>query len=180
MKICPYCEAEIANNAKKCKYCGEIVVEEKEVRQCPYCEAELSETAKKCKYCGEWVDEKSPNKKVYDSINSHNSENWFSWRINRKNFFVVCLVILIIQWIISYMLGQSAPEDPSRFAIFLSFGGFLFLAPFPRRIKRFHDIWSSWWTCLWYLLIPLYGIFDLYLIFVPWQKWENKYWKEPN
>ena len=44
MKTCPYCEAEIANNAKKCKHCRETVVEEKEVRLCPYCESELSDT----------------------------------------------------------------------------------------------------------------------------------------
>ncbi len=78
MKVCPYCEAEIANNAKKCKYCGEIVVEEKEIRLCPYCEAELSETAKKCKYCGEWVDEGSSDKEGNCSINGQNRENWFS------------------------------------------------------------------------------------------------------
>lgn len=58
MKTCPYCEAEIANNAKKCKHCWETVVEEKEVRLCPYCESELSDTAKKCKFCGEWLDKK--------------------------------------------------------------------------------------------------------------------------
>jgi len=57
MKTCPYCEAEIAHNAKKCKYCWEIVVEEKKARLCPYCEAELSETARKCKHCWEWVEE---------------------------------------------------------------------------------------------------------------------------
>ena len=57
MKICPYCEAEIANNAKRCKYCNEIVIDEKKVKLCPYCESEISETAKKCRYCREWIDE---------------------------------------------------------------------------------------------------------------------------
>ena len=61
MKNCPYCEAKILNNAKKCKYCWEVVVEEKTVRQCPYCEAEVSETAKKCKHCWEWINEIDEN-----------------------------------------------------------------------------------------------------------------------
>lgn len=61
MKKCPYCEAEISNNAKKCKHCWEVVVEEKMVRQCPYCEAEVSETAKKCKHCWEWLNEIDEN-----------------------------------------------------------------------------------------------------------------------
>ena len=61
MKTCQYCLSEIANNAKKCKYCDEIVMEEKKVKLCPYCESEISETARKCKYCWEWVNEQELN-----------------------------------------------------------------------------------------------------------------------
>lgn len=181
MKDCPYCEGKIPNNAKKCKYCWEIVVEEKVGRQCPYCEAELSETAMKCKHCWEWVEEKNLNKENGNRIiNSQDSENWFSWRINRKSFFLVYLIIAIIQWVILLVVNESGPDNPSRFVVFLTLGWFLFIAPFPRRIKRFHDIWQSWWYCLLYILVWIYRIFDIYLIFAPWQKWKNKYGDEPS
>ena len=30
MKICPYCESELSDTARKCKFCGEWVNKEKE------------------------------------------------------------------------------------------------------------------------------------------------------
>lgn len=169
MKICPYCEAEIANNAKKCKHCWEIVVEEKKVRQCPYCEAELSETAKKCKFCGEWLDKMLPNRQ--------DEKNWFSWRINRMEFFIVFVLIYIITAILLSICDGADSNGWDNVSdwilIFCLFLPYVWL--FPRRIKRFHDIWSSWWACLWYLFIWLYWIFDLFLIFNPGQKQKNKY-----
>jgi hypothetical protein len=31
------------------------------VKKCPYCTAEIAEEARKCKYCGEWVERSDPN-----------------------------------------------------------------------------------------------------------------------
>ena len=70
MKSCPYCLAEIASEAKKCKFCGEWVepnnspgdvpAEVKLTVQppsrgpmttCPYCLAQIPEDAWTCMYC---------------------------------------------------------------------------------------------------------------------------------
>ena len=45
-------------------------------------------------------------------------------------------------------------------------------------IKRFHDRWKSVWRML-TLLIPIWGIvIGCKLMFSPWEKWKNKYWKK--
>jgi hypothetical protein len=70
MKKCPYCTADIAVEAKKCKFCGEWVLpggpsasEPAELKltiqpptrgptkTCPYCSAEIPEAAWTCMYC---------------------------------------------------------------------------------------------------------------------------------
>jgi len=47
-------------------------------------------------------------------------------------------------------------------------------------IKRFHDRWREG-SRLWCLLIPIYNIWVwIEMMFLPWQEWKNKYWKEVN
>lgn len=72
MKKCPYCLAEIDVEARKCKHCGEWVVERPAdapvpepaelkvtvqppsvgpTKACPYCAAQIPVSAWKCMYC---------------------------------------------------------------------------------------------------------------------------------
>jgi hypothetical protein len=70
VKKCPYCTADIAVEAKKCKFCGEWVeptapsaTEPAELKltiqppthgptkTCPYCSAQIPESAWTCMYC---------------------------------------------------------------------------------------------------------------------------------
>jgi len=45
---------------------------------------------------------------------------------------------------------------------------------------RFHDLWKSWWLTL-LLLIPILNLFlGARLLFWKGNKWDNKYWSEPN
>ena len=100
MKNCPYCEAEIPNNAKRCKHCWEVVIEEKILRQCPYCEAEVSETAKKCKYCWERLNEVDEN--------HQNEENNFITKrttISLGNALKMFLVIWIMFDFFSFFIN---------------------------------------------------------------------------
>jgi hypothetical protein len=45
-KRCPYCQEEIAEEAKVCKFCNSAIV-----KKCPFCAEEISVLAKKCRYC---------------------------------------------------------------------------------------------------------------------------------
>jgi hypothetical protein len=47
MRKCPFCLAEIPEDAKVCKACNSTVV-----KQCSACHAEILATAKKCRFCG--------------------------------------------------------------------------------------------------------------------------------
>lgn len=117
MKSCPYCEAEIANSAKKCKYCWEVVVEKKEVRLCPYCEAEVSETAKKCRYCWEFLTE-------IDHKESMTLEKEFKWEENeityKKSFRIFIINIVKDIVIVAFILWVWVPhndEDSKAFVV---------------------------------------------------------------
>ena len=49
----------------------------------------------------------------------------------------------------------------------------IFLIPyFPIMIKRLQDIDYKWW----WALVPLV---PLVILFIPWTKWENRFWPEP-
>lgn len=45
-KKCPYCQEEIAEEARVCKFCSSSVV-----KKCPFCSEEISVLAKKCRHC---------------------------------------------------------------------------------------------------------------------------------
>lgn len=67
-KNCPFCGAEVNENAKKCRFCGNWFDEEIE---CPYCAEKIKASAKKCRFCGEWIDKKNKdnNKFKIEMIN---------------------------------------------------------------------------------------------------------------
>ena len=126
MKSCPYCESEIANSAKKCKYCWEIVIEET-VRLCPYCEAEVSETAKKCKCCWEWLNNSQLKEKNNTSFSKskieigkrekkveENDSYWKSFWIKLlmwiPNYLIILCICLFFYWIIWIIHEVSSPS----------------------------------------------------------------------
>ena len=125
MKICSYCEAELTNNAKKCKYCWETVIK-KTVRLCPYCEAEVSKTAKKCKYCWEWINHNQPKEINNTSFSKNkietrkteknvetNSSYWKSFWIKLimwiPNYLLILFICLFFYWIIWIIHNVSSP-----------------------------------------------------------------------
>lgn len=46
ISTCPFCNGEVASGAKKCKHCGEWIMQ-----QCPHCMEWIGITDKKCPYC---------------------------------------------------------------------------------------------------------------------------------
>lgn len=87
---------------------------------CPYCESELSDTARKCKYCWEWVNEKineeineeinekvkrkGINEKINEKeIKLYNRGSWIKWLMLIPNIiilYIICVFIYSSLWII--------------------------------------------------------------------------------
>ena len=87
-KKCPFCDAEINLNAKKCRFCNNWIDDEVE---CPFCAEKIKASAKKCRYCGEWLADNQKN--VEGGISSSQK-----LQINKSLFIWigVALVILIL------------------------------------------------------------------------------------
>lgn len=89
-KKCPFCGAEINEQAKKCRFCGNWIDEE---IPCPYCAEKIKASAKKCRFCGEWINNEE-NHKVYNSF--------FSDLLCKiKNKWLIFSIILIITLLVS-------------------------------------------------------------------------------
>lgn len=81
---------------------------------CPFCSAEISEDAKKCKFCGEWVTEHENNKNnLPEEIRHFNWGafllNWI-WGIMHKKYitlvyFPACLIPVIGPLAVSLWFG---------------------------------------------------------------------------
>ena len=207
MKTCPYCEAEITNNAKKCKHCWEIVINEPHKRLCPYCEGEVSDTAKKCKHCWEWledfdkkiqINEEKEGKKKTNTESKRKSEvkkqrtdadrndQKRAWRrtfiMSRLAFFADILALGTIWW-----FAWEYEDTPFIKWIFIILGFcqfikaiFTLIYTININIKRRHDLWVSWWYMILQCIPIVWNIADLYLFIVPWDLWDNKYWPTEN
>ena len=56
MRKCPFCLAEIPEDAKVCKGCGATLV-----KKCPACNAEILAAARRCRYCSADLEGKAPS-----------------------------------------------------------------------------------------------------------------------
>jgi len=195
MKTCPYCESEIASNAKKCKYCWEIVVDERKIRLCPYCESEISDTAKKCKHCWEWLDEESiksvkndvsesfRKKPILQHKNEKNREEessywkifWMKLLMWIPNYLIILCICLFFYWIIWIIHGISSPAywfyksltyTDWYSVIWLLLFIISLIYLFAKTDKKYFFMFKSGiFVCLWITLI-------IYLI------WNASYWME--
>jgi len=83
-------------------------------RTCPYCNAEIPEEAKKCKFCGEWVTENKNNKTQLPKEIRHFNWgafllNWIWGIMNKKYitlvYFPACLIPIIGPLAVSIWFG---------------------------------------------------------------------------
>ncbi len=71
---------------------------------CPYCESEISNTAKKCKHCWEWVinknNEKENNQVIENWDNSKQKKEYYKRRINDIIWIIIWIILTLIIWFI--------------------------------------------------------------------------------
>lgn len=132
-----------------------------------------------------WVERTIWNSEIYNKENSFVS--FITWtnlnRIWRIKFFVRNLILsLIFYWWVGLiiLLWSSLGHSVNEWLLSLLLIPVLcisFYWDICLRNKRFHDCWQSWWYQL-LLLVPIVNfVVILYLLFCPWDKWENKYWE---
>ncbi len=96
-KKCPFCGAEINNEAKKCRFCGNWIDEE---ISCPYCAEKIKASAKKCRYCGEWLNKDNREKNTNEAI----SLPKFNFKFKPINFKKQQLLITSISALIVLLI----------------------------------------------------------------------------
>lgn len=100
LKKCPYCGEDILVTARKCKHCGEWLVENEvntpasvqKSKRCQFCGCIIPETAERCPNCGEWL--------VREENGRHEKGNGY--------------IISIIAWVIGLLICLGIVESGSE------------------------------------------------------------------
>ena len=104
------------------------------------------------------------------------------WRINRQRYFfyptIFFIIFSLIFWSIFEFLNIKDYPVLSSIVNYIVF--FIFISVYIIvGIKRFRDIWISWWFSILLLIPIIWFLIIILLTFIPWEKWENKYWLDP-
>lgn len=97
-KICPFCGAEINEEAKKCRFCNNWLDDE---IQCPFCAEKIKASAKKCRFCGEWLnkDDKKENTNKTEFMPK------FEFKLKPINFQKQQVLIIGISVLVLFLIG---------------------------------------------------------------------------
>jgi len=161
MKTCPYCWEKIQKLAKKCRYCWERLEEAETVKT-------KTNVAKKSKHP---VEETGI---LYD---------WFSfnWRLWLFNFYRIIFLYMAVSVVLVPIILAIPKIGQLLLAIISTCIMIYYLWWIINR--RLKDRWMNLWNFIACLIPVIWRIYFIYvfinIFFLPWNKWDNKYWEEP-